>query len=254
MAEGLGAIYGREVYGLLAYGSASSSEAAPASAIAIAPGTIQSFDFSVNLLQAILWEYNNSTNLVGLLSLKAAWYDTNQTEFWQDWSTNVFNLETADQFGLIVWSIILGFPVYINSGAPSGPFFGFNGSGNVNFDNGILAAPNGSSTTYSLETQRVALRLRAYQIASSGTVPEINRALADIFSSYGTAYLIDYHDMTQSYYFNFKVPADMAQLFNNTDILPRPAGVGSTWIDSSQTYFGFNGSGGVNFDNGILAP
>ncbi len=258
MTAGFPATYGLGIYGLLEYGDPSSSPTPPPPPPAAIPvlgdGTIQDFDFSVGLLKAILWQYNDASNLIGILNRKATWYDANQTQFWTDWHRDVFDLRNANQFGLIVWSIILGFPVYANTGAPSGPFFGFDGSGNVNFDNGILAAPAGSSFVYSIETQRVALRLRAYQLVSSGTVPEANRALADIFSGYGKAYLIDYHDMEQAYYFHFTVPADMAYLFNNSDILPRPAGVGSSWSDTSGGYFGFDGSGNVNFDNGILAP
>jgi hypothetical protein len=71
---------------------------------------IQQFDFSVNLLQALLWQYNGATNLQGLLEAKYNWYYTNQSQFWNDWIGNVFNLATADDFGLAVWSIILGQP------------------------------------------------------------------------------------------------------------------------------------------------
>jgi len=58
--------------------------------------------------------------------------------------------------------------------------------------------------------------------------------------------------MTQSYIFNFPVTADLAYLFNNFDILPRPAGVGSQWIDNTEEFFGFNNFN-YNFDAGILS-
>jgi hypothetical protein len=210
-------------------------------------------DLSVNLLRAILWQYNNATNLQSLLNAKNTWYVNNQTDFWNDWITDVFNLQTANQFGLIVWSIILGFPVYVNTGVPSGPIFGFNGSGGVNFDNGILGAQNGSSYMLPVETQRRALKLRYFQLTGSGTVPEVNRILNYVFGDLGKAWLLDYHNMTQAYVFDFPVTSDLAYLFNNFDILPRPAGVASSWVDATKVYFGFDGSGGYNFDNGILA-
>ena len=102
---------------------------------------IQMFDLSVNLLQAILWQYNDAENLQALLVAKQAWYNSNQQAFWQGWIANVFNLDTADEFGLGVWSIILGLPNFINQSSPGPeiPVFGFDGSGGVNFDNGILA-------------------------------------------------------------------------------------------------------------------
>ena len=100
----------------------------------VSNGDIQQFDFTVNLLQALLWQYNGALNLQGLLEAKQNWYNVNQTAFWQNWYYNVFNLETADQFGLVVWSIILGFPVYVNNPAQDVPIFGFDGSGGVNFN------------------------------------------------------------------------------------------------------------------------
>jgi|SRR5690242_10743220 len=74
---------------------------------------VQKFDFSVNLMQAILWQYNQATTLMALVSQKQTWYTDNQTDFWNDWYTNVFNLLTANSFGLSVWSYILDVPLYI---------------------------------------------------------------------------------------------------------------------------------------------
>lgn len=212
---------------------------------------IERFDFSVDLRRAILWEYNEALNLQGLLNAKNDWYVANQTQFWQNWMTDIFDLQTANQFGLYVWSIILGLPLYVNSPPITSLIFGFNGSGGVNFDNGILNDQNGSTELLPMETQRIALRLRYFQLVSSGTVPETNRMLADVFADYGPAWLIDNHDMTQTYIFNFPVTWDLKYLFTNYDILPRPAGVGSGYIDATLKYFGFN-SFNYNFDNGTL--
>jgi Protein of unknown function (DUF2612) len=211
--------------------------------------TIQQVDYDVNLLQAILWQYTNATNLQGLLEAKDAWYAANQTAFWQDWYTNVFNLATADQFGLIVWGIILGLPLYVNAVPYEGAVFSFDAP--VGFDQGILGSENGSAYMLPVETQRLALQLRYFQLTSSGTVPETNRMLAYVFANYGKAWLLDYGDMTQAYVFDFPVTFDLQYLFNNYDILPRPAGVASSYIDNTLEYFGFN-SFNFNFDNGIL--
>jgi hypothetical protein len=212
-------------------------------------GSIQQFDFSVDLLRALLWQYDEASNLQGLLDAKAAWYDANQTAFWESWLVDVFDLRTANDFGLSVWSVILQLPLYTNPPPDLGPVFGFDTQTGFNFDNGIF----GDSDTYQLptETKRLALRLRYFQLTSSGTLPEINRMLAYLFAAYGKAYLIDNHDMTQTYIFNFPVTSDLAYLFNHYDILPRPAGVGSQWIDATLTYFGF-AAGDYNFDNGIF--
>lgn len=214
---------------------------------------IQEFNYSVNLLQAVLWQYNNAPNLLSLLNLKNEWYNANQNEFWQDWLTNVFDLRTANQFGLVVWGIILGLPLYVNTGADlSQPAFGFGGTnGAVNFNNGNFVPVGGSSYALPIETQRIALQLQYTRLTCAGCVPEINRALVWIFKDYGSCYLIDYNDMTQNYVFNFPVTADLQYLFNNYDILPRPAGVMSTWTDATLTYWGFRTTD-FNFNNGIF--
>jgi len=220
----------------------------------MASTTIQQFDYEINLLQAILWQYNNAVNLQGLLEAKNAWYEANQTEFWSSWYDNVFNLETADQFGLVVWGIILGLQLYVNVPPPSGaPIFGFSGSitGSVNFDNGILTTGNGETHVLPVETQRIALQLRYFQLTSSGTVPETNRMLKYLFGDMGTAYLLDLGHMAQEYIFEFPLSADLTYLFDNYDILPRPAGVISTYTNNLTEYFGFN-SFNYNFDNGIV--
>lgn len=213
--------------------------------------TIQEFTFSVDLLKAILWQYNNATNLQSLLYDKDAWYEINQTQFWEDWITDVFDLRTANEFGLSVWSIILGFPLFNNTGPiTEGAIFGFDTQTGYNFDNGIFGSSEGQTINFSTEIKRLALRLRYFQLVSAGTVPEVNRMLQYLFEEdYGGAWLIDYKNMTQAYIFNFSVPFEMGYLFNNFDILPRPAGVMNRWIDATVKCWGFSDDN-YNFDNG----
>ena len=189
----------------------------------------QEFDFSVNLLDAIIWQYDSASNIRSMLESKSDWYTENQTDFWQNWITDVFDLRTANEFGLSVWSIILGQPLY-TSFPPSatGENWGF-GEYRKNFGNGNFAASSGASRTYSLSTSRLLLQLRYFKLISSGTVPATNRMLQYIFAEeYGNAYLVDNHDMTQTYTFEFAIPAEISYMLNNTDVLPRPAGVLST--------------------------
>jgi hypothetical protein len=87
--------------------------------------SIEEFDFNVNLLNALLWRHNDAANLQSLLESKNAWYAENQTEFWNNWIANVFNLETANEFGLTVWAQILGVPLSLIVPANTGPQFGF---------------------------------------------------------------------------------------------------------------------------------
>ena len=193
--------------------------------------SIQSFDFSVNLLQSLLWQYQNAPNLFSLVNQKQTWYNENQTSFWNDWFQDVFNLQTANQFGLSVWSVILGQPIFVNNGpnnyvqTPWGL-----GVNNVNFGNGNFGSATGISYYFPTEIARIVLQLRYFQLTSSGTVPETNRMLKWVFEGYGQAWLIDNHNMTQTYKFNFPLPSDLILAFQDFDILPRPAGVSSNYV------------------------
>jgi hypothetical protein len=211
---------------------------------------IQAFEFSVGLLRAVLWQYDAAANLQGLLAAKADWYAANQTAFWEDWVADVFDLRTATDFGLGVWSVILGQPTYVTDApAPPGyPAWGF-GPHHQNFGNGNFASRNGFVYQLPTESARLLLRLRYFQLTGSGTVPETNRMLKYLFGGYGTAYLVDHLNMTQTYFFNFPLTSDMKLMFDHFDVLPRPAGVRSAYVEGDVLRWGF-GQYHANFANG----
>lgn len=191
--------------------------------------TIQEFDFTVDLLRAILWQYNEAVNLQSMLTQKSEWYEENQTQFWEDWYADVFNLATANDFGLTVWSIILGQPIVVVSAGTGRPAWGF-GTFHPNFNRGNFSSTAGTAVRLPTEVARIALQIRYFQLTSAGTIPEINRMLKYVFKNYGPAWLVDNLDMTQVYKFNFELPSNLAYVFNAFDLLPRPAGVASSFV------------------------
>jgi hypothetical protein len=86
---------------------------------------IEDFDFSVDLLQNLLWRNDEAATLQALMQAKQDWYAKNHQQFWDDWCTNVFNLDTANEFGLSVWAQILGVPLSLIVAPNQGPQFGF---------------------------------------------------------------------------------------------------------------------------------
>jgi hypothetical protein len=214
---------------------------------------IQLFDFSVDLLQAILWQYNDATRLQSLLSQKQGWYNENQTQFWTDWYNNVFNLETANDFGLAVWSIILNIPLQItpNPDPPDKPIFGF-GPYHKNFNNGNFAI---GSNSFSLTTEekRLILRLRYFQLTSRTSIPVVNNILDTLFKNEnGTAYLLDGLNMTIRLVFTYDVGERLLYILQKYDLIPRDAGVELTYIVATKNVFGF-GPFYKNFNNGNFA-
>lgn len=212
--------------------------------------TIQQFDYSVDLLRALLWQYNQAERLQKLVTEKQAWYDNQQSQFWSDWFTDVFDLRTANDFGLSVWSIILGQPLFVNLSAGDIPSWGF-GTFHRNFTRGNFSSASSSHNQQRLSTEssRILLQLRYFQLTSAGTVPEINRMLAYVFKDYGKSWLNDNHDMTQFYTFTFPLTAELKFLFGHFDILPRPAGVGSFYRIVVRPTWAFDAER-ENFDNG----
>ncbi|MFA5387745.1 MAG: DUF2612 domain-containing protein [Candidatus Paceibacterota bacterium] len=210
---------------------------------------IQALDFSVDLMRALLWQYNDAARLEALVRQKQEWYDANQSAFWSDWVADVFDLRTANDFGLSVWAIILDIPLAITTAqSPTQPGKWAFGEFRKNFTHGNFAASTSSSLT--TEQKRLILRLRYFQLITSGAVPEINTFFADLFGEFGPAYVLDGYDMTAFYVFNFALSSKVRTVLTEFDLLPRPAGVKVSHVVIGQA----NGWGfeqyRKNFNNG----
>lgn len=212
--------------------------------------TKQIFNFDVDILAAMLWQYNAAPHLLSILQQKQDWYDLNQTAFWTAWYNNVFNLQTANQFGLTVWAIILDIPIIVTTtpSDPANPGLFFDEL-HRNFTHGNFFRSGSGAVQLTIEQSRTVLRMRYYQITTKGSVPEINRFMNILFQSYGHCFVIDNLDMTATYVLQFVPPSSIAYIFSNYDLLPRPAGVKVDYVIRVPTVFGF-GDTNQNFDNG----
>jgi len=208
---------------------------------------IQAFDFSVNLLRALLWQYNEAERLEALLRAKQAWYDDNQQGFWTDWIRDVFDLTTANDFGLAVWAIILALPISVTpTDDPNKPIFGF-AVDDSNFGNSNFAAAGQINLTTA--QTRIVLRLRYYKLTTRASVTQANRILNDVFGP-GVAYVADSLLMKIRYVFIVPPAPALQFLLANYDLLPRPAAVGSDYVVIGDADgFGF-GAFHENFNHG----
>jgi hypothetical protein len=220
---------------------------------------IQEFDFSVNLLRALLWRHDDASNLQSVLSQKEQWYLQNQTEFWENWFTDVFNLETANDFGCSVWALILGVPLNLITPPNQGPQFGFGvkpggtwtNNHRYNFNRGNFGVSS-AGAGLSLAQKRILLQLRYYKLISRCTVPEINERVSAILADQGSVYVLDSNNMQFiTYVFGFQPNSALQFILENFDVLPRPAGVGIKYIISTRPAFGF-GTFNKNFNNGTF--
>lgn len=226
---------------------------------------VQSFNPQLNVLRALLWAHNDAENLQALLQAKQDWYTENFVEFFDDWVREVFDLRTANDFGLSVWAVILDLPLFGESGVSPDdyPAFGFDTGedpvtspimGFADEDNdpptfgGNFAIDAQGGFGISTEDKRLLLRLRYFQLITRGAIPEINRFLLHLFGP-NEIYALDGLDMTMTYVIAGPRAASVLTLLQLFDILPRPAGVELNYVNQSVDAFGFD-EYNLNFDNG----
>lgn len=181
----------------------------------------------VDFEKHVFWQYNNSPHLKSYVSQKESWYKTNQSDFWSDWIKNVLTISTANDYGLAVWGNLLQTP--------------------------RTWVINGDNVTLTTQQYRTLLIARLRLLSIRGTVEEINELLSFLFANYGKAYVIDNHDMTITYKFNFNLTNLQLEILRHLTLLPRPAGVEMEVIAVSKNVFGFNGSGCQPFNQAPFA-
>lgn len=158
----------------------------------------------INLEKTILWQYDKATRLTRVVLSKENWYKQNVTNFIVGFLIDIFNLKTANDFGLSVWGKILNFPRQVT---------------NKN---------NNSIINLTTEQYRFLLLGQILKFKMSCTIPEINRYLRIIFNEQDNknVYVTDNHNMTITYTLNPQVLSEeISDLIENYDFLPRPAGV-----------------------------
>lgn len=212
----------------------------------------QAFDFSVDLLQCLLWQYNDATKLQAIMASKQDWYNEAQEGFWEDWLSDVFDIRTANEFGLSVWAAILGVPLTIVPAAQADkPIWGF-GAEREGFMQGNFASA-GVLSNLTVEQRRLVLRMRYFQLTTRGAAPEVNAFLDYVFGD-GQVYVADSNAMHIAYIFTQAPSSAVELVLTEYDILPRPAGVGSHFVIQGEADgFGF-GRYHENFTNGNFKP
>lgn len=189
------------------------------------------YSCSINLDKALDWQRSNAPILTALIEKKQLWYDENHCSFWNDWAVDVFNLDTASEFGLSVWSQILSLQLFDTSDvSPSDyPNWGFTDYG-MNFYNGNFASDGNRDLNLSTEEKRLVLKIRAFNLFKNPTIPDINNLMDTLFGKEDDeitpkAYVIDNLDMTMTYYLSLTINQGLRAAIENLGILPRPAAV-----------------------------
>jgi hypothetical protein len=185
------------------------------------------FDHSTHLIRALLWKDSAADKFQVYVNKKTELADARLSVFWADWYRDVFDIDTANRFGLAVWARVLDINITVEETQSIQPPIGFSPFG------GNFYQSNFSVVTYSgltLEQIRIVIKLRLYQLTGRASVFEVNRFLHEQFN--GELYAYDNLNMTfVTYYFTVPQSSSMKVIIENFDLLPRPAGVGLEVIE-----------------------
>lgn len=187
-----------------------------------------------NVQQTLLSQYANAPRIQALI---AGWNQMlDPTTLIDQWYQQVWNLQTAQGFGLDVWGRIVGVSRVLSLTAQS--YIGFCEASDLT-EEGFAQAPwfQGEETTNNYRLADDGFRQLIYAKAlaniAGGSVLDINRILMTLFAGQGDAYVRDNGDMTMSYVFRFVPTAVQVSIIQNSGVLPRPAGVGVSYVIES---------------------
>lgn len=203
--------------------------------------------------KTVISQYANSPTLLQLIDCMSQYFDP-ATDF-ENFYTNVWNIDTAQGFGLDIWGKIVN--VSRNLTIPDTiTYFGFNeATGSQPFDQSPFYTGVNSTQTYTLtdDAYRTLILAKAMANISRSSAQSINALLQAVFSNRGRCYVIDLGGMRMMFTFEFTLQPYEIAILTQSKAIPKPAGVSAIAqsIDVTST-FGFAEQGGQPFDTGIF--
>jgi hypothetical protein len=181
-----------------------------------------------NFRQTIISQYQNDPIVMALMQSFNDAIDP--APLIQNFFDKVWNVLTADDYGLDVWGRIVGVGRYVNmSGAKR---FGF-ATGFYPFNSG---APWGgglsSSNNYRIgkEAYRQLILVKARANISSCSIPALNKIITALFPGRGRCYVLDLGNMAMAYKFEFPLTDVEFAIVSQSGAIPKPAGVALQFI------------------------
>lgn len=191
--------------------------------IGVSPaGDIPAFDWWLTVIN----QYANSPALTALLSNFFQYID--QTINLDSFFDLVWNVDTAEGWGLDVWGRIVG--VSRTLSVPSDiPYLGFEEQSPTveSFGSGVFYGGQILTTNFSLldDDFRVLVLAKALANISDGSIPAINQLLLNLFPNRGNAFVADDGNMQMTYTFEFPLSAIEVSIVTQSGVLPKSSGV-----------------------------
>lgn len=212
----------------------------------------------INVEQTIISQYGNSATITQLVRNMDQYIDPRaDVDAFFDF---VWNVETAQGFGLDIWGRIVDIARTLLIPPPV-EYFGFNQASPGSFPfaerpffNGILP----TSETYILadDAYRQLIFVKALTNISATNAPTLNQLLQNLFGNRGRCYVSDMGAMQLRYTFEFDLTAYEFAIITQSGAMPHPAGVETSMFASALPLFGFAEAGpsAVPFGQGVFMP
>lgn len=197
--------------------------------IGVSPiGDIIPFDF----WNTIISQYANSPILTQLIANFDSYVD--QTENMQNFFDFIWNVDTAQGYGLDVWGRIVGVSrtLHITGSAEN---FGFEEATTLSafgFNQEPFYAGDPLTTNFNLSDSafRVLIFAKALANISDGSIKAINQLLLNLFPGRGNCYVTDGLNMSMTYTFEFLLSPVEQAILGQSGVLPKPVGVSASVV------------------------
>lgn len=200
-------------------------------------------------------QYANSPTLVQLVQNMNQYID--QSANFQAFYDYVWNVNTAQGFGLDIWGRIVDVSRNLQV-TVSTDLFGFSemGAGATPFGQAPFYAGVPATSSYILSdaAYRTLILTKALSNITATTAPAINQLLQNLFAGRGRCYVNDLGSMQMRYTFEFYLQPYEVSIVNSSGVLPHGAGVQVSVVQVPQAdqLFGFYemGAGAYPFGQG----
>lgn len=145
----------------------------------------------------------------------------------------VWNVDTAQGYGLDVWGRIVG----VNRVIPvtAGKYLGFDEATKASadpFNQSPFWGGDNFTTNFALSDDafRTLIFAKALANITNCSIPAINQILLNLFPGLGDCFVTDGENMTMTYTFLFPLTPVQLAIVNTSGVLPKPAGVAVTTV------------------------
>lgn len=173
----------------------------------------------------ILSEYANSPIMDGII---INWFlSLDQTADFTAFYDNIWNIQTANGYGLDVWGRIVGVNRVIV--LQTTRYWGYEEQELTTDPYQVSPFYSGGASTNNFaltdQSYRLLILAKAAANITNGSAPSINQILRNLFPGRGETYITDNEDMTMTYNFNFVLTDTEQAVVKQSGVLPKSTGV-----------------------------